>query len=125
MLGLSIIFNNTVLIYSDEVIHLGHVLSFDLNDGPNILRALKDLNCKANCVLCTFHFADCFVNCFLIKLYCLFYDCCIWNIDSKHLSSLQIAVNKVMHKVWHFPSQSHVSIVLSVSDDFFASYYLQ
>ena len=58
-----------------------------------------------------------FVNCFLIKLYCLFlYGCCLWNIDSKHLSSLQIAINKVMHKVWHLPSQSHVSIVLSVSD---------
>ena len=29
----SITFNNTVLTYSDEVIHLGHVISFDLNDG--------------------------------------------------------------------------------------------
>ena len=55
-----------MLTYSDEVIHLGHVLSFDLNDGPDILRVLKDLNRKANCVLCTFHFADCYIKCFLI-----------------------------------------------------------
>ena len=34
--------NNTVLQYKDEAIHLGHVLSFDLNDGPDITRALKD-----------------------------------------------------------------------------------
>ena len=75
----SITFNNTVLTYSDEVIHLGHVLSFDLNEyGPDILRVLKDLNRKANCVLCTFHFADCYIKCFFIKLYCLFlYGCCI------------------------------------------------
>ena len=105
-----------MLTHSDEVIHLGHVLSFDLNDGPDILRVLKDLNCKANCVLCTFHFADCYIKCFLIKLYCLFlYCCCIWSLDSKLLNSLQIGLNKVMRKVWNLPSQSHVSIVLSVS----------
>ena len=34
--------NNNVLQYKDEAIHLGHVLSFDLNDGPDITRALKD-----------------------------------------------------------------------------------
>ena len=56
-----------MLTYSDEVIHLHHVLSFDLNDGPDILRVLRVLNCKANFVLCTFHFADCFIKCFLIK----------------------------------------------------------
>ena len=108
----SIAFNNTVLTYSNEVIHLGHVLSFDLNDGPDILRVLKDLNYKANCVLSTFHFADCF----LIKLYCLFlYGCCIWSLDLKHLNSLPIAL-KVMRKVYNLPLQSHVpAIVLSVS----------
>ena len=67
---------NTVLQYIDEAIHLGHVLSFDLNDGPDITRAL---NRKANCVLCTFHAADYFVKCFLVKLYCLFVACCVWN----------------------------------------------
>ena len=33
--------NNTVLQYKDEAIHLGHVLSFDLNDGPDITMRLK------------------------------------------------------------------------------------
>ena len=55
--------NNMVLPYKNEVMHLGHVLSFDLNDGADITRALKDLNRKANCTLCTFYFADCFVKC--------------------------------------------------------------
>ena len=60
-----------VLQFKDQVTHLGHVLSFDLNDEPDILHALKGLNRKANCILCTFHVADCSVVCFLIKLYCL------------------------------------------------------
>ena len=93
--------------------HLGHVLSFDLNDGPDITRALKDLNRKANCTLCTFYFADCFVKCFLIKLYCLaLYGCCLWHLGSQ---SLQTALNKLMRKVWHLPSRSHVPIVHCVA----------
>ena len=93
-----------MLTYSDEVIHLGHVLSFDLNDGPDILRVLKDLNRKANCVLCTFNFADCYIKCFLIKLYCLFhYGCCIRSIDSKLLNSLQIALIRSCVKFGTFP----------------------
>ena len=36
-----ITFNNTALPYKNEVIHLGHVLSFDLNDGPDVTRALR------------------------------------------------------------------------------------
>ena len=74
--------NNTVLQYKDEAIHLGHVLSFDLNDGPDITRALKDFNRKANCVLCTFHAAD-----FLSNVFSLSYNvspsmvvaCCLGN----------------------------------------------
>ena len=103
-----ITFNNTVLPYKNEVMHLGHVLSFDLNDGPDITRALKDLNRKANCTLCTFYFADCFVKCFLIKLYCLaLYGCCLWHLGSQSLHLLQTALNKLMRKVWHLPSRSH------------------
>ena len=99
-----ITFNNTVLPYKNEVMHLGHVLSFDLNDGPDKTRALKDLNRKA---LCTFYFADCFVKCFLIKLHCLaLYGCCLWHLGSQSLHLLQTALNKLMRKVWHLPSRS-------------------
>ena len=45
-----IVFNNVVLHYSDEVTHLGHILSSDLDDKSDIIRAVKDddLNRKAN-----------------------------------------------------------------------------
>ena len=52
----------------------------------------------------------------MLNYYCLFlYGCCIWSLDSKLLNSLQIALNKVMCKVWKLPSQCHVPIVFSVS----------
>ena len=111
-----ITFNNTALPYKNEVIHLGHVLSSDLNDGPDVTRALKDLNRKANCSLCTFYFTDSYVKCFLVKLYCLaLYGCCLWHLGSKSLYSLQTALNKIMRKVWHLPSRCHVPIVHCVA----------
>ena len=37
-------FLNLQLKYTDEVKHLGHVLNYNLNDEPDIIRVIKDLN---------------------------------------------------------------------------------
>ena len=74
----------------------------------------KDLNRKANFVLCTFKSADPFVKCFLIKAYCLsLYDCTLWSLSCKSL--LQVAINNVFKKVWNLPFKSHTAIVHCVS----------
>ena len=65
------IFNNHVLRYSNEVTHLGHILTSDLNDSSDILRVVKDLNRKANYLLCAFHAADPFVKCYLLTYLCM------------------------------------------------------
>ena len=48
----NIVFNNTILKFQEEVTHLGHILSYDLDDKKDILRAIKDINRKANSILC-------------------------------------------------------------------------
>ena len=63
-----ICFNNIVLRYSDEVTHLGHILTSDLNDRSDIIRAAKDLNRKANSLFCVFRAADPFVKEFPIQV---------------------------------------------------------
>ena len=66
------------------VLHLGHLLSYNLDDTPDIIRVTKYLNRKANFVLCTFKSADPFVKCFLSKAYCLsLYDCTLWSLSCK------------------------------------------
>ena len=86
-------FQNTQLKYKDEVKHLGHILHYNLDDGPDITRAIKDLNKKANSVLCLFHSADPVVKTYLIKMYCLsLYGCPLWSLSSKSLNCLQIAL---------------------------------
>ena len=47
-------FNDTVLPYVNEVAHLGHVLSYNLDDTPDIIRAVRDMNRKVNSILFTF-----------------------------------------------------------------------
>ena len=44
----SIHMNGYQLHFSDKVSHLGHILTFNLHDKDDIIRATKDLNRKAN-----------------------------------------------------------------------------
>ena len=72
----TVVFNNVVLQCSNEVTHLGHILTPDLDDKNDIIRAVKDLNRKANSLFCIFRVVDPFVKCFLFKSYCLsLYGC--------------------------------------------------
>ena len=66
-----IMFNGTTLRLVEEVSHLGHILAYNLDDKQDINRAIKELNRKANSVLCKFSSLNPFVKFFLIKSYCL------------------------------------------------------
>ena len=109
------IFVNDVKLDSDKIIHLGHTLTHDLNDTEVIIHAIKDLNRKAN-TLCTFHSADPFVKWYLIKSYCLsLYGCVLWSLSTPSLKLIEIALNKILRKVWNLPCNSHTAIVHCVA----------
>ena len=107
-------FHDTTLPYSNEVTHLGHVLSYNLDDTPDIVRAVRDINRRVNSILCTFN-AFC-VKCFLVKSYCLsLYGCPLWTLSSSPLKIIETALNKLLRKLWNLPRNSHTSIVHSVA----------
>ena len=111
-----ICFNNIVLRYSDEVTHLGHILTSDLNDRSDIIRAAKDLNRKANSLFCVFRSADPFVKNFLFKSYCLsLYGCSLWCLSSPSIKLIEVTLNKLLRKLWCLPRISHSSIVHCVA----------
>ena len=113
---MSISLNGYLLHFSDEVTHLGHILTFNLNDKSDIIRATKDLNCKANYILSLFKSADHFVKCFLIKTHCLsLYGGSLWSLSSPSIRLFQVTLNHILRKVWRLPHQSHTSIVHCVS----------
>ena len=89
--------NGVPLMFLKMVFHLGHLLSFDPSDQEDIIRINKDINRKANSIMCTFRYADPFVLTYLFKMYCLpLYGCTLWALSSRALSHLQIAINKVL-----------------------------
>ena len=100
----------TLLHYSDQVTHLGHILTSDLNDKQDVI---KDMNRKANSVSCTFSSADPFVKCYLVKCYCLsLYGCTLWSLSTL---SVKIILNKILRKVWNLPRNSHTGILHCVA----------
>ena len=112
----TVVFNNVVLQYSNEVTHLGHILTPDLDDKNDIIRAVKDLNRKANSLFCIFRVVDPFVKCFLFKSYCLsLYGCSLWSHSSSSLKLCEVALKKSLRKLWCLPRKSHSTIVHCVA----------
>ena len=110
----SIFFNNILLPYSKSITHLGHILSEKLDDmDDDIKRVLKDLNCKTNSILCTFHCADPVVKTFLIQSFCLsLYGGILWKLNTSGINRLEVALNKILRKIWHLPPRSHLPLFI-------------
>ena len=105
-------FNETELQFVDQVTHLGHILHYNLDDKHDIIRATKDLHRKANCVLYKFSAADPFLKCFLLKSFCLsLYGSCLWSLSSPSIDLIEIALNKLLRRIWNLPYNSHSGIV--------------
>ena len=108
----SIFFDNTKLTFVDEVSHLGHILTYNLNDKQDIIRVTKDMNRKANSILCKCSALDCAIKCYLIKSYCLsLYGSALWSLGSPSIKIIEISLNKILRKVWNLPRISHTRIV--------------
>ena len=106
-----IIFNGSKLKYIDEVTHLGHILSYNLDDKQDIIRAIKDMNRKDNSILCKFSSLDPSVKCFLLKSYCLsLYGCSLWSLSTPSLRAIEVAY-RILRRIWNLPQRSHTSIV--------------
>ena len=93
------------------LIHLGHILTSNQDDREDIIRVIKDINPKANLVLCKFHAADSFIKCYLIKSYCLsLYGATLWSLSSPSLHLIEVAVNKIPRKTWNLSYRSHTGV---------------
>ena len=111
-----ILFNNTKLPYLDSVVHLGHILMFSLDDKDDIIRVIKDMNRKANFIFCKFHAADPFIKCFLFKSYCLsLYGATLWSLSSPSIRLIEVALNKILQKVWNLSFKLHTGTVHCVA----------
>ena len=77
------------LVFSSNVVHLGHILSCSLSDGADITAKKLDLCRKANCMLIVFSSFDPLTKTRLFQSFCLsLYGAALWNTSSNELASL-------------------------------------
>ena len=92
--------------------HLGHVLSRDLSDAPDIIDKTKDLAKKANYMLHTFSCCDQLAKSTLFMSFCLSLSgSAIWSLACPQLKSLEVTFNNILRKIWGLPRQCHTSLL--------------
>ena len=97
----AIYMNGHRLRFVDKVSHLGHILTFNLHDKDDIIRATSDLNRKANYILSSFEYVDPSVKSFLLKSFSLsLYGCVLWSLSSLDINIIQVALNHHLRRIW-------------------------
>ena len=105
-------FCGTLVPFLNSVVHLGHILQYDMDDCDDILQASSDLVCRSNRMLQTFTGVYPFVKTKLLNAFCLsLYGSSLWKLSCKSISIIEVSLNKVLRKVWHLPRNSHTAIV--------------
>ena len=108
----SIIFCGSYLPLLNEVLHLGHILTYNLSDDNDILSKCKDMIKEANSLLFLFSNFSPIVLTYLFRSFCLsLYGCALWNISSKCLNTLEVSFNQILRRIWNLPYNSHTRIV--------------
>ena len=86
--------------FSRSVIHLGHILSYDLSDTEDIIAKKKDLCCKANCMVNIFSTCDPTTKTVLFRSFCLsLYGSALWRLSCPALRSLEVTFNNILQKL--------------------------
>ena len=94
-----IVFCGEQLVFLNTVCHLGRHLSYYLSDDEDINRKCHDLLKKANILLVNFKFCSPSTLTFLFRSFCLsLYGCALWLLDSKSITTIEIAFNKVWYQ---------------------------
>ena len=88
----SIKFCGSLLAFSNTVMHLGNILSSDLNDSEDILSICRDMLTKFNALFSCFPNLDPSILTNLFQSYCLsLHGSALWNISSRSLQTLEVS----------------------------------
>jgi hypothetical protein len=106
------LFCDSSLSLLDSVTHLGHVISYDLDDSEDVILKSRDMVRKANCMLRSFLGTDISVKMKLLKSFCLsLYGSVLWNLSCRNLRIIEVAFNGILRRIWNVPSRTHTAIL--------------
>ena len=103
---------------SKSISHLGHLLSYDLDDSADVDRVISEVCRQGDYLLSTFSSCNALTKSQLFYSYCLsLYGSVLWNFgrSKSSLNRLQITVNTILRRIWHLPRRCHTSILHLVS----------
>ena len=97
---------------NQTVRHLGHIISHDLSDSPDISDKSKDLIKKANYMLHTFSSCDKYTKTKLFQsIFLSLPGCAALKLSYSQLKSLEVTFNNIPRKMWGLPRWCHTSLV--------------
>ena len=98
------------LAFSQQVSHLGHILSRNLSDDDDILSVKRDMCQKANYMLYTFAPCDPYTKSRLLESFCMsLFGSALWFLSSSALRLLETSFNNILRKIWSLPRHCHTA----------------
>ena len=88
--------------------HLGHEITSQSDDAPDITARRHDFIGQVNNMLCYFRMLRSDVKCRLFRSYCTsFYGCELWSLATNNIEELCTTWRKGVRSVWNLPHSTH------------------
>ena len=111
-----------VVSLQEEVVHLGHLLDYRLDDGADVHRKTVEFIRLANSTRIRLMGCSPDVVTRLVQAYSTaFHGAVTWSLNCGALKNLEVSLNKILRQVWRLPYHSHVNLTHKVAG--FSSVY--
>jgi len=115
--GLSFCIDGKEIAIVNEYLHLGHIISVQLDDKDDILSKRNTLCGKINNVLCYFRSCDPLVKLKLPRHYCCdFYGSVIGNLSHNSVEDICVAWRKGLRRILSLLYNTHSRLISPVCD---------
>ena len=99
---------NVTLTWTDQILHLGHVLCLSLGDSSDTSARRRDFCSQANHFFTWFNHVISALKCHLFQTYCQsYYGFQIWDLQNATLNAFDISWRKAVWRLWHVPYRTH------------------
>jgi len=97
--------------------HLGHVITDNRDDGPDITKRSGDFIGQVNNLLCFFGKLSSDVKARLFRSFCTsYYGCELWDLSHRNLLNFCTAWRKGLRRAWNLPYRTHCVLLPLLSN---------
>ena len=110
----SVYLGENKLQFVEDFNYLGHTITSDFSDDKDILKEMRKLCYRGNCLIRKFKFCNEEVKCMLFKSFCYSLYCSsLWfNYKKSTMQRLKVNYNNIMRRLMGFPTYSRLPFCL-------------